>query len=115
MKIVCTQKYGPHHTFCPPRGYGTGRTEFLTVTAQYLGSSLRAIPTHTIPTILKILVFLAVSHLLRYITVHWTMALSEVLSHSIHMTLTEPTVLPSFYRQILYYFLTLELVATVGI
>jgi len=52
----------------------------------------------TIPTILKILVFLALSHLLRYITIPWTLALSELLLHSVHMILREPTVLPSFYR-----------------
>jgi hypothetical protein len=87
-----------HFAFCSPRGQGTGRTESLTVTVQHLGRSLRAISTHTFPTILKVLVFLALSHLLRYITIHWTLALSEVLSHSIHMTLRERTVLRSFYR-----------------
>lgn len=78
-----------YYAFFPPRGHGTGPTESLTVTVQYLGHSSRGTSTHTIPNILKILVFLALSHLLRYITIPWTLAI---------MTLREPTVLPSLYR-----------------
>lgn len=53
MNLVCTQKYGPRHAYCPPRGHDTARTESLKVTAHYLGCSLRTISTHNILTTLK--------------------------------------------------------------